>query len=597
MKRHKVINKLTAAVLAIAVFAASFAPQNVFAEETFYNCYSRTPDADLLGATEYYICYREFRTYEDTAVFKLVHSIVARAADHAWFSSPVISGCDYCKGRYRDTDLYSARIWAENQDGTIVAENNGLSITNCNTTGTKARYVLELTIHPKEKCEHCGKRIGSFMYVNDFHLHEQVITFKSQPKNTSATEGGAASFDVQADYHDTFYRWQKFTDGSWSTLKEGAAAGGEEYTGTNTAVLTINNVRSSLDSAKYRCMMMGANGNYVYTNEAKLSVASAPVTTPTQAPTPDPVTTPAPTPYVTPIIPGGGSGQGTYTPASSSSQYTAPTPVPTQSGGATVTSSTVKNTSEKTPTYNGTITPVPAGTGTGTGTGSAAVTPALNASASAKQNTAGQKGPKGQKSSSATSSSSYESASSSARGGQHTIMKNGVLYIIDDEDAAITAGENLSSSTVEESVDADTAYSAADLAVDGTLTEKTREPGFFETGPGIATIIASALLILLLLLFFLFFGVIVFGEVEEHDEVFELCGIRLLRRKDDNWCVNLGEVFEDNAVVKLRLGILFTVIFDGADLVGMTKGMYEGTVTGPIQQNMELCRRNVRRSV
>lgn len=594
MKRHRIINKLTAAVLVFAILAASVVPQSVFAQETFYSCYSRTPDPDLLGATEYFICYREFRAYEDPAVFKVVHSIVARATDHAWFSAPVISGCDYCKGRYRDTDLYSARIWAENQDGTIVAENNGLSITNCNTTGTKARYVLELTIHPKEKCEHCGNRIGSFMYINDFYFHEQVITYKSQPKDTAATEGGSASFDVQADYHDTFYRWQKLTDGKWTTLKEGAGADGEEYSGTQTAALAINNVRSNLDGAKYRCMLMGANGNYVYTNEAKLSVVSAPVTTtPTQAPTPDPVTTPAPTPVVTPIIPGGGSGQGTYTPASSSSQYTSPTPVPTQSGGATVTSSTSKNTSDNTPTYNGTITPVPAGTGGQ----STAVTPAGTSSSASDKKVTGQKGQRGQKSSSSTSSSSARDVSSSASSGGHTIMKNGVLYIIDAEDGKINSGENPSSSAVEESVDADTAYSAGDLAVDATLTEKTREPGFFETGPGIATIVASALLILLLLLFFLFFGVIVFGEVEEHDEVFELCGIRLLRRKDDNWCVNLGEVFEDNAVVKLRLGILFTVIFDGADLICMTKGMYEGTVTETIQQNMELCRRNVRRSV
>ena len=88
-----------------------------------------------------------------------------------------------------------------------------------------------------------------------------------------------------------------------------------------------------------------------------------------------------------------------------------------------------------------------------------------------------------------------------------------------------------------------------------------------------------------------------FGEAEEHDEVFELCSIRLMKRRGGNWCVNLGNAFDDNAVVKLRIGILFAVVFDGWDITGDVKGIYEGEIVSQAEQNMMLHRRNIRRSV
>ena len=177
-------------------------------------------------------------------------------------------------------------------------------------------------------------------------------------------------------------------------------------------------------------------------------------------------------------------------------------------------------------------------------------------------------------------------------------MKNGVLYIVDDDTGPVGTDRDLpDGEVVTEDVEAEEAYSASDLAIDEELKQKSLEKGFFDTLPGFLVIGAIALLLLLLALFFLFFGVIVSGEVEEHDEVFELCALRIMMRHDGNWCVNLGSAFDDNAVLKLRIGLLFAVIFAGWDLIGKTAGLYEGEVKGQVEQGMLLYRKNIRRSV
>jgi hypothetical protein len=70
-----------------------------------------------------------------------------------------------------------------------------------------------------------------------------------------------------------------------------------------------------------------------------------------------------------------------------------------------------------------------------------------------------------------------------------------------------------------------------------------------------------------------------------------------MMRRNGNWCVNLGTAFDENAVIKLRIGILFAVVFEGWDITGKSKGMYEGEITSQAEQNMMLYRRNIRRSV
>ena len=178
------------------------------------------------------------------------------------------------------------------------------------------------------------------------------------------------------------------------------------------------------------------------------------------------------------------------------------------------------------------------------------------------------------------------------------MLKNGILYIVDDDQTLVPASEAADDNNESvEQTEEESQYAASDLALEGQLHGQSLEKGFWSSIPGYITIIGIALFLLLLALFFLFFGVIVMGEVEEHDEVFELCSIRLMTRRSGSWCVNLGNAFDENAVVKLRIGVLFAVIFDGWDIIGYAKGMYEGEVTGAAGQNMLMHRKNVRRSV
>ena len=192
----------------------------------------------------------------------------------------------------------------------------------------------------------------------------------------------------------------------------------------------------------------------------------------------------------------------------------------------------------------------------------------------------------------------YSSSTGRLRNGASTVMKNGILYIIEDDNADIGPGGPDGDGRIEtEEIEAEKEYSASDLAAQKELQEMTEEEGFFDTIPGILTVTGCSLLILAALLFFLFFGVILSGEVEEHDEVFELCAIRIMKRKDGNWNVNLGRAFDENAVVKLRPGLLFAMIFEGVDIIGASLGDHEGEVIGQISHEVLLYRKNIRRNV
>ena len=353
----------------------------------------------------------------------------------------------------------------------------------------------------------------------------------------------------------------------------------------------------------------------------------SPVPKPDPSPVPDPSSgtgggnTPSPSQGTdpTPIIPQGG-GSSSYKPSTSSSAYVSPSP---SSGGSSSnrpgpssssSSSSKNHRTDDDSHYSGSIsTPVIPGTGekitaetiASAGAGSATSGSKTGTSVSggkAGSSAAGSKtGSSGKGTGQNGSSAAGSSTSVAKKPNSSTFMKNGILYVVDDESGNNNVGTKGELTKKEEpdvtSVENENAYSAADLATYGDLTEQEMEKGFFDTVPGYIVIILSALLVLLLALFFLFFGVIVFGEVEEHDEVFELCAIRLMKRRDGNWCINLSALFDDNAVVRLRIGLLFAVIFDGWDLTGDTNGVYEGTVTGRIAQNMEMHRKDVRRSV
>lgn len=516
--------------------------------------------------------------------------------DAFWLYPPDFSSgikcCDQCRNRYDPSELYEAQMWIEDASGArITPTSNSLRVDNVRL-GTRSAYLcFNYVMKPKEYCENCGNYIGGKVSFEGVYTYETLIKFITQPQSVTAGIGKSATFEVVADYNGP-YRWQKKENGRWIFLSDSFTEHGEKYSGTDTKKMKISGITQEIYANEYRCILTGSFGAEVGTQTVKVT----PPATPTPTTTPVPATvTPAPS-SDPPITPGPGS-KTDYTPVSSTTSYVQPTPTPSSKGGTTTSSSSNKPGGGE-GSYSGNITPPSLSS-------SAPVIKAQDPSSTASSGSSG-KGSSGKSSSgsgkkpttSSSSAMSSSSVSSTGRMGSNYITKNGVLYIIDDENEGIgTEGEKESGSTETETFENDEAYSAADLAEYGELSEMNAKKGFFRTVPGYITIGAIALLVLLLLMFFLFFGVIVLGEVEEHDEVFELCAIRLMTRRDGNWHVRLGSSFDDNAVLKLRIGLLFAVMFDGWDVICDTNGLYEGTLEDSIAQNMMLYRKNIRRSV
>ena len=94
-------------------------------------------------------------------------------------------------------------------------------------------------------------------------------------------------------------------------------------------------------------------------------------------------------------------------------------------------------------------------------------------------------------------------------------MKNGILYIIDDDQTLVPAADQTDENTEGvETSEEENPYAASDLSIEGELHGQSLEKGFWSSTPGYIVMIGSVLLLLLLALFFLFFGVIVMGEAE-----------------------------------------------------------------------------------
>ena len=529
-------------------------------------------------------------------------------ADVIMLKSPAYDGgmeyCANCKNRYDPSQLYEAWIWLENESGTRVTPvYSGLEIRNPSLSTRNVYLCYRLLQKPREYCDSCNRYVGGKMYFDGVYLHETIVSYRSQPVSVTANPGDNVAFEVLLDYKGDYFQWVKKVNGAWVPLTDGTDSNGVRYRGCNTNHMDIYGITADMYGIEYSCTLIGARDTQIHTDSATikrpagLTPTSTPTPTPVPAtPTPAPVT-PVPTadPTPTPITPGGGSAT-SYSPASSTTAFDRPSGGSSQgsSSSGTKPSSSTSSRPGGGSTYTGNIS---AGTGGSTGTKITAQDPSLPSGkgTSAKAGTSAKTGSSG----TGVKSGGASSSSSVTRTKGSYITKNGVLYIIDDENESIgaTDGQNTGSTAEEESHENDESYSASDLAEFGQQGEVSLKKGFFGTVPGYITIIAIALLLLVLLLFFLFFGVIVTGEVEEHDEVFELCAIRLMRRHEGNWCVNLGSAFDDNAVLKLRIGLVFAVIFEGWDLIGEAHGMYEGTVEEEISQGMMLYRKKVRRNV
>ncbi len=513
--------------------------------------------------------------------------------------------CSQCKRRYDPAVLYDAEVWMEDAAGrTIIPKRSGFWLNDITIPSRDCYLCFHFVQKPKEYCSGCGAFIGGEMSFGGIYIHETLVKFISMPVDAVVEEGKTAAFEVNVADYNSGYHWQKKVNGAWVNVTNGAGIYGERYSGAESNKLTVNKVSSAMYGMELRCVLKGSLGLDVYTDVVTFK-APEPAASSSSSSTSSSSSSSSSTGEATPVITPGTGSSTSYRPSDSSSAYVAP------SGGSGDNGKTSResNTSHTSSgggdsTYKGKVDMTP------TAVEEKTKITALDLDTSGSTSSSGSGGSTGKRlntknGSSGTGASSKSSSTNGSSTGRYSgklgnnyVTRNGVLYIVDDDSAPVgTEGEENINEQKEESHENEEAYSASDLADYAKLQSQNKEKGFWQTIPGYVTIGAIALAVLLAILFFLFFGVIVFGEVEEHDEVFELCLIRLMKRREGEWCVDLGSAFDDNAVLKLRIGLLFAVIFDGWDITCQTHGVYEGHVEAVIGQPLMVYRKKIRRNV
>ena len=110
-----------------------------------------------------------------------------------------------------------------------------------------------------------------------------------------------------------------------------------------------------------------------------------------------------------------------------------------------------------------------------------------------------------------------------------------------------------------------------------------------------AIIFLAVILIAAILIYLFFFAVVIKGFVEEGDEEGEFCRLSHVFYKDGKWIVDGGDWFNENAVLSLRFGAAFIVLFENFELLLKVSGNKCGVVKGTVSQNAKLLRRRIRR--
>ena len=473
-----------------------------------------------------------------------------------------------------------------------------------------------LTTSPK--CTSCG-RIGYFKAVDSKLIVERnVPCIVTNPSDRVVNVGSQIQFRAAARFAKQ-YKWQIENNGEFIDLSDGCDAYGNEYYGSDTELLTVK-PQVPCNNVKYRCVITGVASSKRITGEAKLTanaIAVLPSTTPSTTKEPTPAVTPTPSKTPTPVV----TSVPTLTPTPSPGPTTLPavTPAPTLSPTATPIP-TVTPYVGPTVVPPAPVTPYPNQPGQSSSSFIARTTSSSSGKSSSSSNT------------SSTSSSSgyggiigtdtpddkspgkslperpyYSSSSSFHRPSYYrsdtyvshtdssvkTVIKDGILYIVDDEEMSLEPITGHVDSLEEEQFEIENSYSESDLIKNEELKklEKKKERGSLYTA-GIAGLIV---LLILLVLFVLFFMVIVEGECEEHDDVFDLYAVKLLYRRKGKWCVNIGEAFDENAVVRITYGLLFAMIFRESEIVFLTNGSSEGMVLEYVEQKMLIHRKKIRR--
>ena len=97
-------------------------------------------------------------------------------------------------------------------------------------------------------------------------------------------------------------------------------------------------------------------------------------------------------------------------------------------------------------------------------------------------------------------------------------------------------------------------------------------------------------------IFLSFYCVLIYAALEEGDEVFDFCGIGVVRMKNRKWIINGRSIFDENAVVKVRYGFMFRELFWDWDIWIDSDGQKKGFSKGVVAKETCFLRRKIRRN-
>ncbi|MBR6451726.1 MAG: hypothetical protein IKS87_03400, partial [Lachnospiraceae bacterium] len=421
-----------------------------------------------------------------------------------------------------------------------------------------------------QSIESCG-----YSYTNSITVTGSMQLYGSSKKpeltaNPVSTQAGtdqSATFSV-AGNKVTSCRWQKVTEAGVTDLHDGSDEDGVTYAGTSTMQLTVSKLRTRLNGATFRCILIGERGDEVASECASLTVAdtSPPQVRFTYSPSektygevsirifasdPDSGLSEHPYHYLD-----GDHDSDTF---SVSKNGTYEVVVTDRAGNKTRTGATVTNiqvkpeptstpdvTVSQTPVQAGVVTPIP--------------TPTIIVSNPAPVNASSSTGK--------TSNSNAKDQDKNTGQDQSKQNQNAAKNV---NIRSLTAGvQNKTDQTHAISEEMRETEEVEEETMLSEAPEENMVPEVLDETDPIGTILgacAGVLLLLALLFLALLFPV----RIENADELgnWHFCALKLLRYHK-RWELHVGLLLEDFDSLKLKFGVLFLAIIGNHPLVVLT---------------------------
>lgn len=109
------------------------------------------------------------------------------------------------------------------------------------------------------------------------------------------------------------------------------------------------------------------------------------------------------------------------------------------------------------------------------------------------------------------------------------------------------------------------------------------------------TVIAVVLTITTVMIIVGFFTFTIWGAFEESDESYDFYGVRFIKYKDGRWILCVGDIFDENAVIKIFVPLLFRTLFYDDAIEFYSNGRKTGKSSERVSKTVYVYRKKVRR--